>query len=331
MVNPNQPVELEPHHHCEAGHTLPPPDLRCVHIPGVDDFEADLDGRVANDPAGSWTLPNQSADGEFNLEEFINLPQHELDAPSCSVYSDALSASTLPASPDSVASDETAVDSDVAASPKVATDDILDCMQLPASPAMAYGYYFGFPAQARPLVMYDSLLITPPVESQHPPEFSFHHPVDHTGQPQQQHLLGAVASFAHGEMSTLADKRVGPLTPQTSADVPAASVEVTSDAPPPTASTSGRKRANRADDEKPTKRRRVQSTEKKLKCPLCDSMWARSHNLRTHIKSVHEQQRSHACPAATCNRAFSRRHDLTRHYQSEHTDLPSPRRKAPKM
>ncbi|KAI0690419.1 hypothetical protein C8T65DRAFT_671679 [Cerioporus squamosus] len=86
-------------------------------------------------------------------------------------------------------------------------------------------------------------------------------------------------------------------------------------------------------EEKPrsTKRRKRQDTTPKLPCPQCAKKFARSHNLRVHIKSVHEGSRAYACMEPNCTRSFSRKHDLIRHIQSKHTNLGSPRRKSPKV
>ena len=46
--------------------------------------------------------------------------------------------------------------------------------------------------------------------------------------------------------------------------------------------------------------------------------FARTHNLKVHIKSVHFHERSHRCMEPRCTRAFSRKHDLTRHMVSIH-------------
>ncbi|KAH9899290.1 hypothetical protein C8Q73DRAFT_787187 [Cubamyces lactineus] len=79
----------------------------------------------------------------------------------------------------------------------------------------------------------------------------------------------------------------------------------------------------------PAKRRR-QDTTPRFQCDKCNSRFARSHNLKVHIKSVHENQRSFPCKVAGCEHAFSRKHDLTRHFQSKHTNKGSPRRKGNK-
>ena len=57
------------------------------------------------------------------------------------------------------------------------------------------------------------------------------------------------------------------------------------------------------------------------------AVFARSHNLKVHVDSVHCGVRAHVCPEDGCPKSFGRRHDLLRHIQSKHTNLGSPRRK----
>ncbi|KAJ8481915.1 hypothetical protein ONZ51_g5687 [Trametes cubensis] len=80
----------------------------------------------------------------------------------------------------------------------------------------------------------------------------------------------------------------------------------------------------------PAKCRRRQDTTPRFECDKCNSRFARSHNLKVHVKSVHENQRSFPCKVPGCEHAFSRKHDLARHFQSKHTDKGSPRRKGNK-
>ena len=54
-------------------------------------------------------------------------------------------------------------------------------------------------------------------------------------------------------------------------------------------------------------------------------MFARTHNLKVHVETVHEGKRGYPCHEPGCERSFSRKHDLKRHHQSMHTDLGSPR------
>ena len=54
-------------------------------------------------------------------------------------------------------------------------------------------------------------------------------------------------------------------------------------------------------------------------------MFARTHNLKVHVETVHQGKRKFPCHEAGCERSFSRKHDLERHHQSAHTDLGSPR------
>ncbi|KAI0819922.1 hypothetical protein BC628DRAFT_1413418 [Trametes gibbosa] len=322
--NPVESQQPQP----QFGHPSPAlPQAPLLQAPGVDCFDADIDNQVASDLEGSWP---PLADGDLDWERFLNLPQPDYDTPS-SVYSDAPSIytpSTLPTSPLSMVSDDTTVDSAGESSPKIA--DAVD----PSGSAqlldltISVWYDCGSPIQDPFPVMYDKSL-TSSFESQHPPAYHLAKPI---WQPQQQHLSGAAASFAEGGMSMLVGSRTALLTPQTLPDVAKTTVEVVPLAVPTAPFTAvKRKRAVVTPGEKPSKRPRNQSTEKTLKCPECGSMWARSHNLRTHIKSVHKNERAHVCPESTCTRAFSRKHDLHRHYQSEHTDLPSPRNKASKM
>ncbi|CDO70388.1 hypothetical protein BN946_scf184999.g28 [Trametes cinnabarina] len=102
-------------------------------------------------------------------------------------------------------------------------------------------------------------------------------------------------------------------------------------------------------------RRRRQDTTPRFECPRtnCDSgkffsesaailarsshgsslplvVFARSHNLKVHIDTVHKGDRPFACEVPDCTMAFGRRHDLYRHHISKHTDEGSPRNKKPK-
>ena len=112
-----------------------------------------------------------------------------------------------------------------------------------------------------------------------------------------------------------------------------------------------RRQSTAASSQPPAKRRRRQSTAPRYSCPHCDSRessfdsrrahdrsradyfalcrpgFARTHNLKVHVDSVHFGIRANACTVPGCNKEFSRKHDLTRHIQSKHTDLGSPRRK----
>ncbi|KAI0642688.1 hypothetical protein C8Q79DRAFT_1013358 [Trametes meyenii] len=172
---------------------------------------------------------------------------------------------------------------------------------------------FSFRPDSTVPVMYSGPTF-PTVED--PPAYSSPFEIPSCGQPQQQHLLGAVdASASWDMMSTPA--AVAPLIPQATVPLPEkAGGECEAD-------------SEDSDVKKPAKRRK-QSTEKTLICPHCGSGWARRNNLNTHIKAVHKGVRAHTCSAPGCARAFSRKHDLQRHFQSEHTDKGSPRRKAPK-
>ncbi|KAI0819928.1 hypothetical protein BC628DRAFT_948802 [Trametes gibbosa] len=78
---------------------------------------------------------------------------------------------------------------------------------------------------------------------------------------------------------------------------------------------------------KPTKRRRPQDTARVHNCEQCSRSFARSHNLKVHVKDVHEDERPFRCAVAGCSHSFKRSHDLTRHHQSKHTNRGSPRRK----
>ncbi|KAI8976611.1 hypothetical protein BD414DRAFT_539160 [Trametes punicea] len=80
-------------------------------------------------------------------------------------------------------------------------------------------------------------------------------------------------------------------------------------------------------DKKPAKRRRRQDTTRRYSCAHCPSVFARSHNLKVHVESVHDGERRFACTVIGCGKAFGRKHDLVRHHQSKHTNLGSPRRK----
>ncbi|KAI0631154.1 hypothetical protein C8Q77DRAFT_1159853 [Trametes polyzona] len=78
-------------------------------------------------------------------------------------------------------------------------------------------------------------------------------------------------------------------------------------------------------EKKPAKRRRRQDTTRRFECGECSSLFARNHNLKVHMATVHQGVRRFACES--CNEAFGRKHDLARHTQSKHTKLGSPRRK----
>ncbi|EIW55120.1 uncharacterized protein TRAVEDRAFT_66465 [Trametes versicolor FP-101664 SS1] len=84
-------------------------------------------------------------------------------------------------------------------------------------------------------------------------------------------------------------------------------------------------------EKKPAKRKRREDTTRQFPCPYkgCTAPdFARSHNLKVHIASVHNKERSFVCEVASCAQAFGRKHDLVRHFQSKHTNLGSPRSKA---
>ncbi|KAL7277283.1 hypothetical protein ACG7TL_009139 [Trametes sanguinea] len=61
--------------------------------------------------------------------------------------------------------------------------------------------------------------------------------------------------------------------------------------------------------------------------PRAGSVFARTHNLKVHIETVHKGARRFVCDVADCQMAFGRRHDLHRHTISKHTDQGSPRKK----
>ncbi|KAI9066377.1 hypothetical protein FKP32DRAFT_1589656 [Trametes sanguinea] len=156
------------------------------------------------------------------------------------------------------------------------------------------------------------------------------------GQPQQQFLPGIVAAAVRDEVRLQADI-VSPLTSQdpglASTSSHMAPLAPTAPGTPVNASSKrhGTARDGDNDDDllttKPNKRARKQSTKKTLVCPHCGSHWPRSHNLKVHIRSVHEGERPYACLHPDCDRVFSRNHDAKRHFQSEHTTLGSPRKK----
>ncbi|OSC97809.1 hypothetical protein PYCCODRAFT_1105316 [Trametes coccinea BRFM310] len=77
------------------------------------------------------------------------------------------------------------------------------------------------------------------------------------------------------------------------------------------------------------KPRRRQDTTPHWPCPHpgCRSVFARTHNLKVHIETVHKGARRFVCDVADCQMAFGRRHDLHRHNISKHTDQGSPRKK----
>ena len=51
-------------------------------------------------------------------------------------------------------------------------------------------------------------------------------------------------------------------------------------------------------------------------CPQCDYKTGNVTNLRTHVRTVHEQRRDHACPQ--CDTAFGQASDLRTHVRTVH-------------
>ncbi|KAI0631137.1 hypothetical protein C8Q77DRAFT_1131555 [Trametes polyzona] len=254
------------------------------------------------------------------------LPQsHWLEAPTDSramllsayAHTDNDSSTTpSPTSPNSVASDDTLVDMEAFLPNKEG-----DCHNVPQ-----FTFSFEVP-RPQPEVGQSVMYSSPSMDSHGPRACSFANPIDLRGQPQQQHLQGAVASLACEGMNGSSDNSFVPLTRQNEPTSPSETVVPSEHDTIAVAS----RRIPSSDCSKPAKRRKRQSTEKVLICPHCGSGWARTNNLQTHIKSVHLQMRPHVCPVPSCTRAFSRKHDLKRHYQSDHTDGPSPRRKTVKQ
>ncbi|KAI0366854.1 hypothetical protein BV20DRAFT_971382 [Pilatotrama ljubarskyi] len=296
----------------------PEPANNHIPVPSVDDFDRYLDGKASElppDPPNHHS-PNPS---EQDWTSFINYPEPAPASSNQSKNSDH-SASTLSA-PSSLSSDMTFVDpgevfragSAVAAG--FYAEKLLDDADPFPTDQGIYAPPYGCPVTS------SYTPTSPPIEST--PLASSCYGLAHHGQPLQQHLSGATATSASGDMSTQADN--APLTTQ-----PILEGSVPSPAGATSAGTKSRKRGSDDDsEEKPRKRRKPQSKEKTIICPECGSGWARKNNLTQHISSVHKGERAFACPEPGCDKAFSRNHDRKRHYQSEHTDLGSPRRKDP--
>lgn len=238
----------------------------------VDDFDCDVDRAGLHGALGliDPALPLSDVyDAEWTT--FFNLPQSLAQAPS-SVYSDN---STIPASPLSMASDDTAIDPTYRFSPKSAAIEDFACNGQHSNPPAAepYGYPMGaFEQGSLPVTSNVPSVCTPPIESD-PWAFSFRCDVgaDTYVQPQQQqHLSGAAASAWCG-MSMPAGDYVAPLTSQHIVDVPETCPEVAPECATPSAATTSPKRASSVDGEKPAKKRKRQSTEKNLVCPECGS------------------------------------------------------------
>ena len=51
-------------------------------------------------------------------------------------------------------------------------------------------------------------------------------------------------------------------------------------------------------------------------CPQCDYKTGYVSDLRTHVRTVHEQRKDHACPQ--CDAAFGQAGNLTRHVRTVH-------------
>ena len=51
-------------------------------------------------------------------------------------------------------------------------------------------------------------------------------------------------------------------------------------------------------------------------CPQCDAAFGHASHLRTHVRTVHEQRRDHACPQ--CDAAFGRADSLRTHVRRMH-------------
>ncbi|KAI0738935.1 hypothetical protein C8Q80DRAFT_219180 [Daedaleopsis nitida] len=170
-----------------------------------------------------------------------------------------------------------------------------------------------------PSVMYPDCLSSPPT-------FPLALVDQGYGQPTSQHEVCAAtpSTDAHGLLGLGVAEHESlfsfSFTPPAAQEQPAAAALKTGEEPV-------QKRKRDASEEPTTKRRRRQSTTRRFPCPKCESVFARTHNLNVHIKSVHEGQRTNVCPEDDCSKSFSRKHDLTRHIQSKHTDLGSPRRK----
>ena len=54
--------------------------------------------------------------------------------------------------------------------------------------------------------------------------------------------------------------------------------------------------------------------------PHCAAVFSQAGNLRTHVRTVHEQRKDHACPQ--CDAAFGEAGKLTRHVRAVHRCSP---------
>ncbi|KAI0763077.1 hypothetical protein BD413DRAFT_214759 [Trametes elegans] len=304
--------------------------------PPINEFDEDVDQTFSTDPLVAPPNQIQLIDDDWNL--YFDFSPSALAVVSASMHSYTSSESgTLPVSPSSSMSDETAVS--FSGSPP--TVDGLDAQKDNVDLQGLQDFTGAALLNTNPVM---SLMFTPSIET---PPLACSSSSDSEramyGQPQQQHLPGAVAASARGVMSTQADILV-PLTTGSSYSFPASSLstEVSTQSAPvedpsqsasapagaPTAPRSRKRQAARGANQKSAKRqRKPQDKTKKYICPVCGNGMARTHNLRVHIHAVHEGGRAHACKHPGCDRSFSRKHDMLRHYQSEHTSLGSPRRK----
>ena len=64
----------------------------------------------------------------------------------------------------------------------------------------------------------------------------------------------------------------------------------------------------------------IKRTQRHHACSHCGAAFGNASNLRTHVRTVHEQRRDHACPQ--CDAAFGQASKLTRHVRAVHRCSP---------
>ena len=61
---------------------------------------------------------------------------------------------------------------------------------------------------------------------------------------------------------------------------------------------------------------KIKRTQRPHACSQCDAAFGKASNLRTHVRTMHEQRRDHACPQ--CDATFGEARDLSRHVRTVH-------------